>query len=147
VTARQRLFGADFSELRQTKPRDMAVRALFGAAISVVAGLCGAEIGTVAGGLLLAFPAILPAALTLIEEKDGNAAAVHDVGGAIFGGVGLVAFAIVAQATLRSIPAGVALLAAFAAWCVVSLVLYVLRATGRLPLPQSIAGHVPPNTV
>jgi hypothetical protein len=141
--AHEQLFGVDLGELRSVKPHEMLLRFGFGAAISVIAGLGGAELGTLVGGLLLAFPAILPAALTLIERDDGNRAAVHDVGGAIFGGAGLIAFGAVAYLTLGRIASGSALCAALAAWAVVSLGLYVLRATGHLPLPASIAGRQP----
>ncbi|HET9689809.1 MAG TPA: hypothetical protein VFP61_01550, partial [Acidimicrobiales bacterium] len=101
--------------------------------------------GAVLGGALLAFPAILPAALTLIEQEDGTPAAVHEVGGAVFGGLGLIAFAALAWALLTTVPSAVALAAA-AAWTAVAVAFYVLRATGRLPLPRSIAGRRPPAT-
>ncbi len=137
------LFGLDLGELRKVQPKQMAVRFAFGAAISVIAGLGGVAFGSTVGGLLLAFPAILPAALTLIERADGNDAAVHDVGGAVLGGAGLIAFAVVAFGILGSIPAPGALLLALAAWTIVGVGLYVLRATDLLPLPASIRGRRP----
>lgn len=124
------IIGADLGELRKVDPRDLALRFAFGAAISIVAGLAGSVLGTLIGGLLLAFPAILPATLTLIERKEGLDAAVRDVAGAVLGGVGLTAFAVVAAISFAKVAAPVALLCALGAWVVVSLGLYLLRATG-----------------
>ena len=60
------------SEITQRKPTDYVVRFMFGAAISLLAGLIGMRFGPVVGGLCLGFPAILPASLTLIEKKEGK---------------------------------------------------------------------------
>ena len=139
--ASEPLFGVDLGEVRNVKPADLVLRFVFGAAISVIAGASGAAFGATVGGLLLAFPAILPATLTLIERRDGNAAAIHDVGGAIFGGVGLVGFGLVATIALGLIPAWGALMAALGGWVIVGVSLYVARATGWLPLPASIRGR------
>jgi uncharacterized membrane protein (GlpM family) len=141
------LFGADMSELRKVKFASLAMRFGFGAAISVIAGLAGITLGTVVGGMLLAFPAILPAALTLIEKEDGNADAVHDVGGAILGGFGLIAFAIAGALLFAKIPIAAVVLCCLAAWTVTSLVLYVLRSKEHLPLPRSINGRAPREVV
>jgi hypothetical protein len=69
------LFGLDLGQLRHMSAKDLLVRFAFGAAISIVAGIGGNIFGYVIGGLLLAFPAILPATLTLLEHREGNAAA------------------------------------------------------------------------
>ena len=50
-------------------PMDYVSRFLFGAGISLAAGLIGMKFGPVVGGVFLGFPAILPASLTLIEER------------------------------------------------------------------------------
>jgi hypothetical protein len=141
VATTQPLFGLDLAELRTVNPAELLMRFAFGAATSVVAGLAGSLVGTVAGGLLLAFPAVLPAAATLVEQREGNDAAVHDVGGATFGAVGLIAFAAVSTTLFPRTSAPLALLAALAAWIVVSLTLYVLRATGVLPTPAPLLGE------
>lgn len=135
--AGNRLFGADLSQLRQTKVRDLLLRFAFGAGISIVAGLGAVFLGSTVGGLLLAFPAILPATLTLIEKEQGLDDAVYDVGGAVFGGAGLVAFALTASFTFGHLPAVGALLASLAAWTLVALVLYVLRELEVLPKSPS----------
>jgi len=122
------LFELDLGELRQVRPRDLAVRFAFGAVISVVAGVVGQAAGSRAGGALLAFPAILPATLTLIEKEDGTAAAVADVRGSVLGALALVAFALVAFVSLGRLPPPASLAAALGAWIVVALGLYVIRA-------------------
>jgi len=64
--------GVKPSEITQRMPTDYVVRFMFGAAISLLAGLIGMKFGPVVGGLCLGFPAILPASLTLIEKKEGK---------------------------------------------------------------------------
>ncbi len=127
------LVGADAGALRRVSAKDMGVRFAFGAAISVVAGLAGHLFGARVGGALLAFPAILPATLTLLERKDGTGAAVRDIGGAVLGGVGLIGFALVASSTLGLLPAPVALVVALGAWLTLSFALYVARTAGVVP--------------
>src|SRR5207237_10796090 len=73
------LIGADPSDLSKVRPGELAVRFGFGAAISLVAGVISLAFGATAGGMFLAFAAILPASLTLINKKDGQEAAIHDI--------------------------------------------------------------------
>ena len=61
----------------------MAVRFAFGAAISVGAGVLGKAVGARFGGTFLAFPAILPASLTLIQNKEGTRTADRNAVGAV----------------------------------------------------------------
>jgi hypothetical protein len=96
---------------------------LFGAGIALVAAVAGTVFGPTFGGLFLAFPAVLPATLTLIEKKEGTAKAWADASGGALGAVGLAAFAFVALRLLPAVP-GLALLLALAAWLVVSAGLY-----------------------
>jgi hypothetical protein len=119
--------GVDRGTLRRIGNRDLAVRFAFGAAVSVVAGQVGLAIGDRAGGVLLAFPAILPAALTLIESREGVSAAVSDVRGAVAGALGMLAFALTVVTLAGRIPALVALVAASVAWGAVSAALYFAR--------------------
>ena len=130
--------GADPRRLRDVGLKELGVRFLFGCAISLVAGLISMRFGARVGGLFLAFPAILPASLTLIENKRGNHQAMVDAIGAILGGVALGAFAALAALLLRHFPAGLALALATAAWLLVAVGLYlvaaaVLRSHGRHP--------------
>src|SRR5205823_8191537 len=81
-------------EVGTHRVRDYAVRFLFGAGIALVAGLIGMKFGPVVGGVLLGFPAILPASLTLIEKKEGKEQASIDSLGAILGALAMVAYAV-----------------------------------------------------
>ena len=118
--------GFDFGAIKQATLRDYGVRFAFGAAVSAAAGLAGLRFGPRVGGLFLAFPAILPAALTLIEQKDGEGPADADVQGGVLGAVGLLAFALVVFAGVQGLGALLALALALAAWACVSSGLYLL---------------------
>lgn len=122
--SRQRLFQADWSALRTMSRRSMVIRFAFGALISVAAGVVGLTAGPLVGGAFLAFPAILPATLTLIEQDDGERAVRDDDDGALLGSLALIGFAVVAWQLLpRGAP--IALLAATVTWLVAALLLYV----------------------
>jgi hypothetical protein len=125
VDHRQTGVGSDAGRLRGIRPRDLGVRFGFGAAVSVAAGLVGPGWGERAGGVLLAFPAILPAALTLIESREGTSMAVSDVRGAVAGALGMLCFALTVLALVGRTPTAVALLTATASWALVSIALYV----------------------
>lgn len=121
----------DLGKIHSLQPREYLVRFAFGAAISAVAGGLTLGAGPYVGGLFLAFPAILPATLTLLEKKDGLAQALADIRGAVIGSLALIAFAVTAMALLRINPAG-ALAAALLAWvCAGALVYVVLRLMAR----------------
>ena len=60
--------------MRNVRARDLAIRFAFGAVTSIAAALISLAFGARAGGLLLAFPAILAASLTLIENEDSQVA-------------------------------------------------------------------------
>ena len=122
--------GFDGSKLFKAKPSEIAIRFVFGAGIALVAAVVGAVFGPKAGGLFLAFPAVLPATLTLIEKKEGTTKAWADASGGVLGAVGLAAFALTTMLLLRWNPFA-ALLLAVLAWAVVSGGLYFLfRKTG-----------------
>ena len=126
----QQPVGFDWSKLFAADASEIAIRFAFGAGIALVAALVGAVFGPRAGGLFLAFPAVLPATLTLIERKEGTTKAWADASGGTLGAVGLAAFALTAGLLLRWNPLA-ALLIALLAWAVVSGGLYFLfRETG-----------------
>ena len=112
--------------------QELAIRFAFGFGISAAAGIVGVVATNRIGGVLLGFPAILPASLTLIERHDGRHSAAIDATGAILGSAALVAFAVIATLSLTAMPAAIALGLAGAAWLAVGLGLYVLAV--RLPL-------------
>jgi hypothetical protein len=103
--------------LRQTQPRDFIQRFLFGALVTVAAGLIATNYGPVVGGLFLAFPAILPASLTLLTEHAHNTApAGADAYGSMFGSVGLLVFGAVIWILGTTAPAWLVLSLAMLGW-------------------------------
>ncbi|MBO0708767.1 MAG: DUF3147 family protein [Candidatus Dormibacteraeota bacterium] len=120
--------------LRSIRPCEYVIRFTFGAAVALVAAVVGEVAGLHAGGLLLAFPAILPATLALIEKKEDRRRAREDDIGTVAGGVGMVAFALVGWLVLTRVNAGgpATLGAAFLAWAVVSIAPFVAVAGRRV---------------
>lgn len=108
----------------RVKPRALLLRFISGAATSIVSGALSLAFGARVGGVLLAFPAIMAASLTLIEQQEDSAEAREDARGAVVGGCGLTAFAVVAALTLGHLAWGLALVAAAGAWAFVALGAY-----------------------
>ena len=96
--------------------KGLGLRFVFGFVISVVAALISMRLGQRFGGLFLAFPAILPATLTLIEEKEGESRASINATGAVLGACALVAFAAAAAWLLPRTHPLLALIAAGVLW-------------------------------
>ncbi|HEX3344264.1 MAG TPA: DUF3147 family protein [Polyangiaceae bacterium] len=113
--------------LEKSRPWEYAVRFLFGGLVTACAGLVTHRWGPVVGGLLLGFPAILPASLTLVKRHDGRAKAVDDARGGALGSVGLVAFGAVVWLTAEQWPSALSLLVASLAWTLVAAGLWALR--------------------
>jgi uncharacterized membrane protein YjfL (UPF0719 family) len=125
---------ANFSALRQTKWYEYAIRFIFGGFITVATGLVAKKYGPSIGGLFLAFPAIFPASLSLVdkhtkEKKEragldgtnrGRAAAALDAKGSAMGTLGLMAFAVSAAHWLQSLSSWKALTFAVMIWFLVS---------------------------
>ena len=120
--------GIDRRKLLTPQWAHLGLRFGFGAGIALAAGLVGMKWGPYVGGLFLAFPAVLPAALTLMEREEGSSKTDVDAVGAILGALALLVFAVL-------VAAGVNVLVAAAAWVVVAAALfYGLRvALHRLP--------------
>jgi len=92
--------------LKQIRWRECAVRFFFGGVMTAATGLVAKTWGPVVGGLFLDFPAIFPAAATLIERHErrkkekknqpgkrrGRTAAALDSAGASLGAIGLLGF-------------------------------------------------------
>ena len=116
---------------------DYALRFAFGAAIALIAGVAGMVFGPKVGGLFLAFPAILPASLTLIQKKEGKDEAAIDSVGAVLGAVAMIAFAVVITVLATSWGAVPAVLVALVVWLAVAIALYFAVAVllGREPKP------------
>ncbi len=120
--------------LRETRPREVIARFVFGGLMTVIAGLLARRFGPSFGGLFLAFPAIFPASASLVEKHErkrkqerglngtrrGADAAAADAAGAAVGCAGLIAFAALLA---RKFPSGqpiVLLPAALVAWAIVN---------------------------
>ena len=138
----------DLSALQETKPREYAVRFLFGGLCTVLAGLIAKHFGPGVGGLFLAFPAIFPAGASLIENHEkrrkaqihadgtnrGRVAASLDSAGASVGCVGLLGFAFVLWKGLPAHSAAVTVSAAGITWLLLSYGLWGMRASRILSL-------------
>jgi uncharacterized membrane protein (GlpM family) len=124
-------------EIGAHRMRDYIIRFCFGAAISLVAGLVGMKFGPRLGGVFLAFPAILPASLTLIAKKEGDDRAAGDSIGAVLGAIAMIAFAVIVSLWVVRLGVVLALAIALAVWLVVAVALYGLveAAYGREPSP------------
>jgi uncharacterized membrane protein (GlpM family) len=111
----------------------MAVRFAFGAAVSTIAGVISATAGPRAGGVFLAFPAILLASLTLVAKEEGLRTARDDARGAALGALGFVAFAIVCAAFADVLNGWLVLVLATLVWALVSFSAYLVvrAATAR----------------
>lgn len=121
---------------------DLLIRFGFGAAISAVAGIVSVAAGSEPGGILLAFPAILPATLTLIEKEETERQAEDLDVGSILGAAALAAFAVVVWQYIGSGSAPVVLVSTTAAWLAAAVLLYlVLRVVvvRQGPLPEGNA--------
>jgi hypothetical protein len=84
------------------------------------------EFGPRAGGVFLAFPAILLASLTLVAKEQNLRAARNDARGAAIGSVGMVAFAAVCALCAHTLGGPPALAVATVAWVIVSVAGYLL---------------------
>jgi hypothetical protein len=118
----------DPAKIKSNRFRDYALRFAFGAGIALAAGLIGKWFGPRVGGLFLGFPAILPAALTLIQKKEGKDEASVDSVGAMLGAAALIAFAVLVVATVTNLGVVPSLLIAFVVWLAVASGLYFLVA-------------------
>jgi Ca2+/Na+ antiporter len=114
------------SKLRQVDPRSLGYRFIAGAITSVLSGLLAIAVSARVGGIMLAFPAILGASLTLIAREEDTAEAREDARGAVIGGCALALFAGVAALTLGHLSPAVSLLLATAAWFACALGGYLL---------------------
>jgi hypothetical protein len=131
----------DASVLRRTKWYEYASRFLFGGAITLIAGILAKRCGPVFGGLFLAFPAIFPSSVTLVEEHErqkkqragipqtirGRLAAALDARGAAMGSIGLACFGLVVWKFLPVWKSAPVLLVALVIWFGVSFLIWRAR--------------------
>ena len=129
------------ASLKDNRLRDYAVRFAFGGTITVIAGLVGDHYGAALAGLLMAFPAIFPASITLLADHEklkmrragkdgtmrGREAAAVDAEGTALACVGLALFAFTAWRMLPIHNLAFTLFVASAAWLVVSVTCWEIR--------------------
>jgi hypothetical protein len=125
--------GADVSaprispgKLRKVAAWEYLVRFCFGGTVAMLAWLAGKAWGTTMTGMLLAFPAILPASLTLVKRHEGQRAVEQDARGSQVGVLGLAAFAAIAAGTIAVWPVSISLIAATLGWLGVSILTWWL---------------------
>ena len=106
--------------------RLLLVRFAFGAATSAVAGVISVVWNAHTSGIMLAFPAILAASLTLIADEESRRAAREDARGAVLGALGLAAFALIGYVSFGQLPSVVVLALALLAWVCVACGLYLV---------------------
>jgi uncharacterized membrane protein (GlpM family) len=149
------------SALSQSHWYEYVIRFVFGGSVTALAGVIAKRYGPEIGGLFLAFPAIFPAAATLIErheeKKEGSKrgeravlAAGLDAIGSTFGAIGLVAFAIVVWRRLPNSKPIIVLAFATLAWAVTSVAAWelweILRKRSRIQRAHNSESSVPPAT-
>jgi hypothetical protein len=111
---------------KQTTARELVIRFAAGAATSVVSGLLTLAFGARVGGILLGFPAIMAASLTLIAEEEDARDAREDARGAIVGACALTLFAAVATLTFGHLPGGAVVALSAVVWIAVAMLGYVV---------------------
>ncbi|MBV9607574.1 MAG: DUF3147 family protein [Solirubrobacterales bacterium] len=114
------------AKVRETTARELLIRFLAGATTSIVSGAVTLAFGARVGGILLGFPAIMAASLTLIAEEDDVADAREDARGAIVGACALTLFAAVAALSFGHLPGGVVLAVSSVAWATAAVLGYVV---------------------
>jgi hypothetical protein len=133
----------DGSALSRTKWYEFGIRFVFGGAITVGTGILAKKYGPVVGGLFLAFPAIFPASITLVERHErqkkrhaglegtnrGRKAAALDAAGAGVGSFGLIGFACTVYKWVPQANSAVVLTVASVTWFAISVAIWRLRKT------------------
>ena len=131
----------NFSAVRQVTPIEVVSRFLLGGAITAAAGFIANVCGPTVGGLFLAFPAILPASLTLVAKQQerrkarlrlsgirrGREAAALDAFGALMGTAGLAGFGITVWLAASSIAAPFTLVTGMTVWLGIAIGLWRVR--------------------
>lgn len=127
--------------LAKVSALDYVQRFLFGGIVTACTGLVAQLCGPAIGGLFLAFPAILPASLTLLERKHGRKhgrqLAVADARGARLGAGALIVFGAVGVTLAPQYGCLTTLVVATGAWLATSVTLWVVWYGLRRCDPQS----------
>lgn len=108
-------------KLRKVAWWEYALRFVLGGAITAITGLIAHRWGPAVGGMFLAFPAILPASLTLVKQHEGRRAALEDARGGRVATIALACFAGVVTITASAWPPVVFLSIATLVWAIVAI--------------------------
>lgn len=133
--------GLDVSSIQRSHWSDYAVRFMSGGVVTALTGLLAKRYGPSIAGLFLAFPAIFPAAATLIAKHEkqkkqqvgldgtlrGRSAAGIDAAGASMGAIGLIVFATLVWRWLPDHNGPTILALAGMAWLAASVLIWWIR--------------------
>ena len=123
---RRQAVGINPRAVRRPEWPQLTVRFAFGAAIAIAAGLLGMRFGARVGGVFLAFPAILPAALTLLERTEGVTETGVDAVGASLGAAAMLVFSLTILWLGRRVPPAAAVVIAAGVWMIVAAALFAV---------------------
>lgn len=112
--------------VKRSSWKDYGIRFLFGGIITAAVGVIATVFGPVVAGLFLAFPAILPASLTLVQKHEDKRDSRLDAHGAALGSIGLISFGAVLWALAPRTSGVLVLAAASIAWLGVSLLCWLI---------------------
>ena len=129
------------SGVRHVTAGDLAWRFVLGGTVTAATALVARAYGPGIGGVFLAFPAILPASLTLVAKGQerrkaalglsgtirGRKAAALDALGAFLGSAGLLGFAVAMQRLAIQVRPAFALAGATLVWFAIAWFLWALR--------------------
>ena len=134
---RRQAVGINLRAVRRPGWPQLTVRFAFGAAIAIAAGLLGMRFGARVGGVFLAFPAILPAALTLLERAGGVTETGVDAVGAGLGAAAMLVFSLTILWLGRRVPPAAAVVIAAGVWMIVAAALFAAArpVLGRMARP------------
>lgn len=119
------------SAVKEAHWYEYVIRFVFGGVVTAAVGVVGKHYGPIVGGLFLAFPSIMPAAVTFLAKHEkqrylregkekaisaGQNAAAGECIGTALGSVGLLVFGLVLWAAAANLPAPVVLVVACIAW-------------------------------
>lgn len=122
-----------FENLKESKPKDLLVRFVFGGIVTVLAGMVAKQYGPGVGGVFLPFPAIFPATATLLQKhedekgKDGKEKVGMDATGAVLGSLGLAAFGLTIYGVAVRLNPFLTLAFALGAWALVATLAWLVQ--------------------